>query len=190
MKRMMTGEVPFDRHDWTIDRCGTPVRYIIDYYHDEDNKDEESVPHLRSSTDIKSITMVTRPAMDSISSIFDRIRMPFFKQFGWDSESRLNQDAPVEKVTTKIESEKVYETVQTIMKSCKKTAELKASCNSEEDCERAQLALDFCFGKVICPKIAKEFGNDPCEEKYASMMNCIDKFQQEATGMSGGVVKD
>jgi cytochrome c heme-lyase len=24
--------MPFDRHDWVIDRCGTEVRYIIDYY--------------------------------------------------------------------------------------------------------------------------------------------------------------
>lgn len=23
---------PFDRHDWMIDRCGTQVRYIIDFY--------------------------------------------------------------------------------------------------------------------------------------------------------------
>ena len=23
---------PFDRHDWIIDRCGTRVRYIIDFY--------------------------------------------------------------------------------------------------------------------------------------------------------------
>ena len=25
-------EMPFDRHDWIIDRCGKEVRYIIDYY--------------------------------------------------------------------------------------------------------------------------------------------------------------
>ena len=24
--------LPFDRHDWTVDRCGKEVRYIIDYY--------------------------------------------------------------------------------------------------------------------------------------------------------------
>ena len=24
--------LPFDRHDWTVNRCGKPVRYIIDYY--------------------------------------------------------------------------------------------------------------------------------------------------------------
>lgn len=23
---------PFDRHDWTIDRCGKQVEYIIDFY--------------------------------------------------------------------------------------------------------------------------------------------------------------
>lgn len=23
---------PFDRHDWVVDRCGTKVRYVIDYY--------------------------------------------------------------------------------------------------------------------------------------------------------------
>ena len=23
---------PFDRHDWTVDRCGTEARYIIDCY--------------------------------------------------------------------------------------------------------------------------------------------------------------
>jgi hypothetical protein len=25
-------QAPFDRHDWIVDRCGTKVRYIIDFY--------------------------------------------------------------------------------------------------------------------------------------------------------------
>ena len=25
-------ELPFDRHDWIVDRCGKHVRYVIDYY--------------------------------------------------------------------------------------------------------------------------------------------------------------
>lgn len=25
-------ELPFDRHDWIVDRCGREVRYVIDYY--------------------------------------------------------------------------------------------------------------------------------------------------------------
>ncbi|CAE8614795.1 unnamed protein product [Polarella glacialis] len=24
--------LPFDRHDWHVDRCGTPVRYVVDFY--------------------------------------------------------------------------------------------------------------------------------------------------------------
>jgi len=23
---------PFDRHDWVVDRCGTRVEYVIDFY--------------------------------------------------------------------------------------------------------------------------------------------------------------
>lgn len=30
------GPLPFDRHDWYVDRCGTEVRYVIDFYFDED----------------------------------------------------------------------------------------------------------------------------------------------------------
>ncbi|KAL0263290.1 Cytochrome c1 heme lyase [Diplodia seriata] len=25
-------QTPFDRHDWVIDRCGTTVEYVIDFY--------------------------------------------------------------------------------------------------------------------------------------------------------------
>ena len=25
-------QAPFDRHDWVVDRCGTRVRYVIDFY--------------------------------------------------------------------------------------------------------------------------------------------------------------
>eukprot|EP00054_Salpingoeca_dolichothecata_P000934 m.17948 g.17948 ORF g.17948 m.17948 type:complete len:224 (-) comp11550_c0_seq1:239-910(-) len=28
--------LPFDRHDWVVNRCGKEVRYIIDYYSNED----------------------------------------------------------------------------------------------------------------------------------------------------------
>ena len=28
--------MPFDRHDWYVDRCGKEVRYVIDFYFNED----------------------------------------------------------------------------------------------------------------------------------------------------------
>jgi cytochrome c heme-lyase len=27
---------PFDRHDWVVDRCGTKIEYIIDFYKGSD----------------------------------------------------------------------------------------------------------------------------------------------------------
>ena len=31
-----SGELPFDRHDWYVDRCGEEIRYVIDFYFHED----------------------------------------------------------------------------------------------------------------------------------------------------------
>ncbi|KAI9365470.1 putative holocytochrome c synthase [Zopfochytrium polystomum] len=53
---------PFDRHDWTVDRCGKPVRYVIDYY---GAPDEGDMPVFHADV---------RPALDSPSAIFDRAR--------------------------------------------------------------------------------------------------------------------
>lgn len=39
MARLMSwigGPLPFDRHDWFVDRCGDEVRYVIDFYFDDD----------------------------------------------------------------------------------------------------------------------------------------------------------
>ncbi len=32
----MGGQLPFDRHDWWVDRCGQEVRYVIDFYFHEE----------------------------------------------------------------------------------------------------------------------------------------------------------
>lgn len=55
-------EKPFDRHDWTVDRCGKPVRYVIDYY---GGAAEGSNPVFHCDI---------RPALDSPSAVFDRVR--------------------------------------------------------------------------------------------------------------------
>ncbi|KAJ1503790.1 hypothetical protein HMI54_007780 [Coelomomyces lativittatus] len=56
---------PFDRHDWIVDRCGTKVRYIIDYY---SGPDEGDTP---------TFYLDVRPALDSPTAIFDRVRHRF-----------------------------------------------------------------------------------------------------------------
>ncbi|ANQ11141.1 Cytochrome c heme lyase [Plasmodium coatneyi] len=58
---------PFDRHDWYVNRCGKEVKYILDYYNDESMQDD------------KNIYIDVRPAMNSFSNVWDRIRYPFYE---------------------------------------------------------------------------------------------------------------
>lgn len=61
--------VPFDRHDWFVDRCGErTVRYVLDYYDDSKAGDAEDL----------QITVEARPAIDSAGDLLDRLRRP-----GW-----------------------------------------------------------------------------------------------------------
>ena len=60
--KLLYNQESFDRHDWTIDRCGQSVRYIIDYYEGEV---ENGNP---------SFYCDVRPAFDSPSAIFQRMR--------------------------------------------------------------------------------------------------------------------
>lgn len=64
MRQLMGYELPFDRHDWIIDRCGTEVRYIIDYY-DGGSVDDK----------YKFALLDVRPAMDSFENIWDRMKV-------------------------------------------------------------------------------------------------------------------
>ena len=48
MARLMSwvgGPLPFDRHDWFVDRCGDEVRYVIDFYFDDNKAGTAEVRH-------------------------------------------------------------------------------------------------------------------------------------------------
>ena len=64
LRSWLTGELPFDRHDWVVDRCGTEVRYIIDFY---SGAPQPGVP--------ASMHLDVRPALDSLGALLDRLRM-------------------------------------------------------------------------------------------------------------------
>lgn len=61
-------ELPFDRHDWIVDRCGKDVRYIIDYY--DGGKVDEN--HKFTILDV-------RPALDSFENWWDRTRVMYMR---------------------------------------------------------------------------------------------------------------
>lgn len=69
-------ELPFDRHDWIVDRNGKEVRYIIDYY------DGGSVDKNTYQFTILDV----RPALDSLEAFVDRMKVAVWR---WTS----SQDA-------------------------------------------------------------------------------------------------
>uniref|UniRef100_T1J754 Holocytochrome c-type synthase n=1 Tax=Strigamia maritima TaxID=126957 RepID=T1J754_STRMM len=62
-------ELPFDRHDWVVDRCGKEVRYVIDYY--------DGGP-VNVETGHFTILDV-RPALDSWEACYDRIKVALMR---------------------------------------------------------------------------------------------------------------
>ena len=55
-------ELPFDRHDWIVERCGQERRYIIDFYR---GKQVAGLP--------ASVYLDVRPALDSPSALWSRL---------------------------------------------------------------------------------------------------------------------
>jgi cytochrome c heme-lyase len=65
--------LPFDRHDWIVDRCGKEVRYIIDFY--------QGPPPPQGSGAAVSMFLDARPALDSWEALADRVRLQFNDTF-------------------------------------------------------------------------------------------------------------
>jgi len=70
---VMGYDLPFDRHDWIVDRNGKEIRYIIDYY------DGGEV-----AKDYRFTILDVRPAFDSVEAWWDRSRVAWWR---WRQEA-------------------------------------------------------------------------------------------------------
>lgn len=74
-------ELPFDRHDWIVDRCGKDVRYIIDYY----DGGAVDANHRFTVLDV-------RPALDSVENWWDRTKVMYMRwRFEREEEPQTQQ---------------------------------------------------------------------------------------------------
>ncbi|XP_050422147.1 holocytochrome c-type synthase [Adelges cooleyi] len=78
IRNWMGYEMPFDRHDWVVDRCGKDVRYVIDYY--SINKTETK--HQVAALDV-------RPALDSFQALWDRTKASYLR---WRFEAEMERN--------------------------------------------------------------------------------------------------
>ncbi|XP_077134431.1 holocytochrome c-type synthase isoform X2 [Ranitomeya variabilis] len=68
IRSWMGYELPFDRHDWIVNRCGEEVRYVIDYY------DGGQVDKNYQFT-----ILDVRPAFDSMTAVWDRMKVAWWR---------------------------------------------------------------------------------------------------------------
>lgn len=68
IRQLLGYELPFDRHDWIVDRCGKEVRYVIDYY-DGGKLDDK----------YQFALLDVRPAMDSVENVWDRMKVAWWR---------------------------------------------------------------------------------------------------------------
>ncbi|CAF3319447.1 unnamed protein product [Rotaria socialis] len=92
-------QLPFDRHDWIVDRCGQRVRYIIDYY------DSEKVDH-----DTLTFTILdVRPAFDSFGAAWDRTRAAWWRwtvRDNYDSNEAHTRDELIKTAKRELDDKK------------------------------------------------------------------------------------
>jgi len=80
VKTLLGYSAPFDRHDWVVDRCGTRIRYVIDFY----------TGHSRGpSSNNLSFYLDVRPAVDNWEGVRMRAQKFWERWVGspWTSPS-------------------------------------------------------------------------------------------------------
>lgn len=179
---------PFDRHDWTIDRCGEEVRYIIDYYDVAEKRAEDRVPAQMHEKDaVPSIYCDVRPAGDSIGQLTDRFRM--MTTGGTDAtrtEHTMCKDSPTATAIADVLTTESSSGVGAVNSACASHVSALQSCDNERDCAKAHIGLMFCIAKQVCSNEAAEFtalrgvagdtAAADAAERFARMETCVSKW--------------
>lgn len=191
LKTWLGHPAPFDRHDWILDRGGVEKRYIIDYYHDENEVNNDHVPTgLNDMKSVKSILLDVRPALDSFQAIHDRIiRMPmkqYLKRTTFQSLPLLPSKATVIAEQSKnLQLDDQWATIKTKCANVKLDLE---ACNQTgaDNCASQFMALQTCMASVICPATAKSFiscmekddsTEDDLSKAFSQVTSCVNDFE-------------
>ena len=192
---------PFDRHDWTIQRAdGETVRYVIDYYYDESKGEADTIPTLADNDKVKSIEFDARPALDSPSALFARVRMGFREALGSTadgstggagaSKNTSGSDAgagndhatpPPGTVVSKAAGD-LLAMERKVQELCRPYHLALQRCDAKDEtedaCAKAAIGLSLCMGRVLCPKEAAVLEENGDEKSFDAMNNCLQRFEE------------
>jgi cytochrome c heme-lyase len=161
MKHYLCGHpLPFDRHDWFIERHnGQVVRYVLDYY--------AGIDH--------SLHVDVRPALDGPISLYERaivvplarlrhttdfIPLPLFPndvlKAQYDESKHIWQNlihgggTGGTAASTSSSSLPTITVADLLKNDCRAVAAAVSACTDEADCQRASIDLTLCLGKRLC----------------------------------------
>lgn len=197
LKILFGHPAPFDRHDWTVDRGGEIIRYVIDYYHDESAVQKDKTPkQLSDVTSMQSIKVDVRPALDSPSAVFDRFFiMPYRLLTGTTNYNPPSFFPPRTMITAELgKLDRIKADWKNIADKCASKKDKLSICASEDECRAASVALQLCTASVVCPSVALEFQQctesltSPSKDKqqpdlkrtgvaYTAMLQCLELFE-------------
>lgn len=180
LKQLLGCPEPFDRHDWIVDRAGKEVRYIIDYYHDEEHVQDDGVPKLHDADTVKSIKIDVRPALDSLDAMLDRaVRMPLavvqnatpfqylplllpkaaanpsFITPAPDAVKPLPEDLVSHRALQ--DETEMAAVLMKMLGQCASRREALKAASSEAEAQNAHVALTFCYAQLLTPNRADTF---------------------------------
>jgi len=184
---------PFDRHDWYVDRCGKEVRYVIDYYHEEEHSPFDVMPKDQKDPHaIKSIVFNARPALDSPGAFYDRMRMPLFEWLGMEPKLEPLQPAPKPEKKpytapapvdfSTLDKDTMKKHSDTIQKKCRAVHKALSECGDDENqCRKLSVSMFHCMATVVCPDRAKAYEEDVASEaKFDDILECMGAFEGRA----------
>jgi len=192
--------LPFDRHDWTVTRANadgssSDVRYVIDYYHDETQANEEEgsgMPDMRAGigpsegSALRSLLVDVRPAADGVGELWGRlVSMPLARRgcrsmlecvlFKGEGSGRRSEFeplplAPSEGLKTNVEdSIKVWDNIQ---KSA--AAKSEKEVEKEEATTETTTAAPAAISKTEAAEVASSFSKilSSCRDRKADLQSC------------------
>lgn len=188
------GELPFDRHDWFVDRCGTEVRYVIDYYHSDERAKLDQAPRDQQDKDaIKSIEFNARPALDSVQAGIDRVKFPVLEFLGRQpavpdivlpEPKPKKPELPAEPVPdyTKQSLDDMRAHSRNIHNKCQNVHKALRECGEDEtQCRKLSVSMFHCMASVVCPGRATAYEEDvTSEKKFDDILECLGKFESHA----------
>ena len=199
---------PFDRHDWTVDRCGTHVRYIIDYYDIKENHSDDRLPKTMSEEGaVPSIYCDVRPAGDTVGQLMDRARMmlPGAPALDGRSSAEAGESHAAEAASSSASASTTAaaaaaasspssadESVVAVQNACADRFAALQACDSDQACAQAHIGLMLCIAQRVCAAEADAFTSlrgrsdqasaAEAEARFGQLEACVSNWGATASG--------